>query len=476
MPARALLAVLLLIPLTATAADVTPTVTVDASREIGCLRPLHGGSDVPIQSGGLVDLSAAYRELALPLVRLHDCRWPAADIVDMHAVFPNPAADPASPASYTFARTDACIDALVKTGAKVVYRLGESIEHTPRQYFVHPPADIDHFAAQCVGIVRHYNEGWADGAHHGIQYWEVWNEPENRPRCWTGTDDQYFALYAATARAIKTRWHTLKVGGPAVGYTGKVVDGRFEPGDFVVSFLKFCRDRSVPLDFFSWHLYTNDAAEYAVRARGLRDLLDRTSFKATELHLNEWNYLPDNQWIALDATTQGPPRDRYFARATGPEGAAFAAAVLTTLQDTPVDAANFFATNTQPLGLFNEHGTPRKAFYAFKAFARLLETPVRLETRVDGGRLHACAGTDANRSRVAILVSSTDPAHTSIRLALDRLPWTGPSACAISFVDGDHDFAPVRSRRLSDGESAVDLRLSGPCVALVVLTKDNQNH
>ena len=59
---------------------------------------------------------------------------------------------------------------------------------------MHPPADAAKWAAICVGIIRHYNEGWANGFHHGIRYWEIWNEPENRPAMWTGTDEDYLAL------------------------------------------------------------------------------------------------------------------------------------------------------------------------------------------------------------------------------------------------------------------------------------------
>src|SRR4051794_26454485 len=150
-------------------------ISVDCSKVIGTIRPLHGGNDGPIQFGGLVDLSAFHRELGIPYVRLHDCRWPNGDVVDLHVVFPDSKADPALAESYVFGPTDDCIAAVLRTGARVVYRLGESIEHTPRQYHVHPPADYDRWAAACVGIIRHYNEGWAQGSRAGIQYWEIWN-------------------------------------------------------------------------------------------------------------------------------------------------------------------------------------------------------------------------------------------------------------------------------------------------------------
>ena len=67
---------------------------VDCSQVTGEIRPLHGGNCGPLQYGELVDLTAYHRELAIPYARLHDCHWPNPDVVDFHAVFPNPDADP----------------------------------------------------------------------------------------------------------------------------------------------------------------------------------------------------------------------------------------------------------------------------------------------------------------------------------------------------------------------------------------------
>ena len=27
-------------------------------------------------------------------------------------------------------------------------------------------------------IIRHYTEGWADGMHRDMQYWDIWNQPD----------------------------------------------------------------------------------------------------------------------------------------------------------------------------------------------------------------------------------------------------------------------------------------------------------
>jgi hypothetical protein len=90
---------------------------------------------------------------------------------------------------------------------------------------VHPPKDFDRWARVCVNIIRHYNEGWADGFRHNIRYWEIWNEPDLMPPSpmWTGTAEEYFRLYAVAAEAIKAHDSALKVGGRALA--GLVKEG-----------------------------------------------------------------------------------------------------------------------------------------------------------------------------------------------------------------------------------------------------------
>lgn len=279
---------------------------VDLGSPAGTFRALHGLNKGPLSPGGLIDLTESIRDLRPPSIRLHDCHWPYPDVVDIHTIFPRFEADPRVPAHYDFARTDAYLEAVRRTGADMVYRLGESIEHDPTKKHVHPPKDADQWAAIGLGIIRHYNEGWAGGHRWNIRYWEIWNEPENRPAMWTGTDEDYFRLYRATARAIKTRYPHLKVGGPAVGHSGDWKDGVFRPSAFVIRFLSFCREQSLPLDFFSWHGYTADPSEYSRKARALRRLLDDFGFTATESHLNEWNYLPNfftGNWEGLACST-----------------------------------------------------------------------------------------------------------------------------------------------------------------------------
>ncbi len=144
-------------------AEDPAVLTVDFAKPHGTLRALHGVNKGPLVPGGLIDLTEAQRALGIPFTRLHDCHWPNPDVVDMHAIFPDPAADPEDPKSYVFGPTDEYIAAVRATGAQIVFRLGESIEHTTIKRHVHPPADLARWTAAAVGMIRHYNDGWAGG-------------------------------------------------------------------------------------------------------------------------------------------------------------------------------------------------------------------------------------------------------------------------------------------------------------------------
>jgi xylan 1,4-beta-xylosidase len=162
-------------------------------------------------------------------IRLHDCPYRMMDTVDMHLLFPNFDADPDDPAQYRFTQTDDYIQAICNLGAEVVYRLGESIEHYQHKSYVCPPVDNAKWARICVNIIRHYNAGWANGFHHGIRYWEIWNEPDLGPLCWTGSDAEFIALYTTAAKAIKAYDANLMVGGPAFARVACADDSFLSP-------------------------------------------------------------------------------------------------------------------------------------------------------------------------------------------------------------------------------------------------------
>lgn len=377
----------------------------EAILDIGALdgtkvRALHGVNNGPVTYGGLVDVSDLYRAVRVPVVRLHDPNWPHAWEVDIHTIFPDFSRDPEDPASYDFARTDDYLASVVATGAQIVYRLGESIEHAARKYFVHPPADPKKWAQVCLGIIRHYNEGWADGHAYGIAHWEIWNEADNPDQgvMWSGTDDEYFALYAETARTIRAAFPDLLIGGPACTMINEA---------HTREFLRRCRDDRLPLDFFSWHTYADQVSALSDNAARVDGWLAEYGFGDVEIHLNEWNHIAD-----VDPADTEPARVRRFLfdRVKGPEGASFAAGALCALQDTSVTIANYY--DGQPrgwyCGLFDDFGAPLPTYGVFREFGRLSGLP-RVRATFDGFAHGLYAVAAAQERGVEVLIANPTP-------------------------------------------------------------------
>jgi hypothetical protein len=247
------------------------SVKVDFSREVGTIRPLHSVNVGPISYGGMVDATGRFKEAGFPLVRLHDCQWPEPAVVDIHTIFRDFRQDAAQPENYYFLRTDDYLESIVKAGSRIYYRLGESIEHSPRKYDVHPPADYEKWAAICVGIARHYNEGWADGSGMASSIGKFGMSRRSCRRC--GRErSRLLPACETTARALKARFPNVKVGGPGAADAGGFKDG--VSSNAFRERLRARKKRELPLDFFSWHRYGDEPSDFVAHARGVREMLN----------------------------------------------------------------------------------------------------------------------------------------------------------------------------------------------------------
>lgn len=396
------------------AGETAPYANVDFSKKAGIIKPLHGVNESPIVFNGSLP---EFIEAGIPYVRLHDVggRYGGSCFVDIPNVFPDFNADPEDPNSYDFAFTDAYIATLVNSGVKVFYRLGVTIEnyHKIKAYRIHPPADNLKWAKICEGIIRHYNEGWAKGFKYGIEYWEIWNEPENPPM-WTGTKEQFFELYRVAANYLKKRFPEIKVGGYAscgfYAITGENTSSFYK--SFVQYFNDFLKYISAPgtrapLDFFSWHLYFANPDTIAKHAEYVRSKLDENGFANVESIFNEWN---DNTRI-----DESDLRRTYL-------GASNVGAAFCIMQDAPIDKAMYY--NARPggvyCGLYEPPNKLAKSYFVFKAFNELkkLGNAALCESSRDRG-IYVCAAISDSGKERAILVSNNSPDRKRVKMSFN---------------------------------------------------------
>jgi len=359
--------------------------------------------------------------------------------VDVSRVFPLFHLDPAVPENYDFRETDDYIAKTLDIGAKVSYRLGESIEWSTKLYRVHPPKDYEQWAKICIGIIRHYNEGWANGFRHNIEYWCIWEEPENVPQLWTGTWDDYIRLYVTAAKAIKARFPNVKVGGPAMG----MGSARRE---LVERLLAACRQHAAPLDFFAVTRYATHPQDLIALPAVLRQLLDEHGFPATEVHISEWNYFPGD-WSKIGELEHCLWLERTIQ---GADGAAFICAVLSGWQDTPLDMGFFYVGSAlSHWGLFDPVcRKPRTNYYGMLAFARLAEYAQRVAARCAGRDTWVLAGRKAHGPMALLIACWQGPAARIVVQLKD--PTLAAARCRLQLVDAVHNLAPVPAASAAD--------------------------
>lgn len=368
---------------------------------VGKMKPMHAVNNgpkktPPEQSCGNFK---EYKAAKIPYARTHDASFCSAyggeHTVDVHAIFPDFSKNPYDERSYDFTLTDEYLQTIIDAGTNVFYRLGSKIEHWSKKYGTIVPADFHKWAVICEHIIRHYNEGWANGFHFNIEYWEIWNEADgiagngDHPN-WSGTAEEYYEFYVEAASHLKKRFPHLKIGGPALSYLGNV--------EWLDGFLKSIKqsDKKVPLDFFSWHVYTNDPMKVKERAEQAREILDREGFFDTETNLNEINYLKSGWTVDFDKTIE---------EICSIHGAVFLSSIMEVGQKSPLDMMMYYDArlNTGWNGLFAPYTyKPLKGYYALKSFSTVYELENEAQSDSDDKDLYVVAATDGKTNRAII--------------------------------------------------------------------------
>lgn len=373
------------------------TVNFDLDKACGKIKIMHAvnnGPQMPAKTQTRSNFEA-YQAAKIPYARYHDAGfWEAIGgphVVDITAVFPDFSKDADDPESYDFFYTDRYIESTIQAGAEPFYRLGEGIEHGEKKYHIMPPDDPEKWASICEHIISHYTQGWADGFFHKIEYWEIWNEPDcTDSSMWIGTQQQFFDLYEITATRIKSKFPHLKIGGPAISQSA------FGDLTWAGEFMEYMSKRNVPMDFFSWHIYTSSTDETLKIAQDIRSMLDKNGYTATESILNEWNYLRD--WT-----------DNFvysIEQIIGIKGAAFEAAMMCTSQNAPVDMLMYYdARICEFNGLFDFYTSrPIKGYYPIKMFSRLYELGSQVECECQEKDIYAL-GAKNDKGEAAFMIA-----------------------------------------------------------------------
>ncbi len=355
---------------------------------------------------------ADYKAARIPYSRNHDSAvcgiYGGPYSHDITFIFPNFDADPYDPDSYDFACTDESILVCLDAGTKTFFRLGQTIEHQIKKHGTLPPKDFKKWAVICEHIIRHYNEGWANGYELDMPYWEIWNEPDLDPdestnkRTWGGTKAQFFDLYEITAKHLKACFPHLKIGGPALAHNEEWAE------DFLCEMQK----RNVPMDFFSWHIYCTEPMDMTAKAERMKALTVKYGYEKAESILNEWNYV------------RGWEEDYLYSIKAihGVKGAAFTMACISEAQQAPIDMLMYYDTRPSCFNGAFDYYTYEKlpGYYPLYWYGMLYNCVKEIKADNKIENIYSLCGVDVNGKSTSIIThySENDDTQTK-KISLD---------------------------------------------------------
>ncbi|MCC6446921.1 MAG: hypothetical protein IT210_26145 [Armatimonadetes bacterium] len=182
---------------------------------------------------------------------------------------------------YDWSRLDPYMEALARTGAKVVAAL--TIKPKPlfpaTDHSVWQPTDRAAWQGLLFEMARRYSR------ERGIvSHWEIGNETDigesgGSPYLIPDPGD-YFEFYRTAIEPIRRAAPGAEVGGPAACW----IDNEPLPG-----FVARCKASGTPLNFVSWHIYNDDASRHALGVEKAKRLLADYPGPRPEMMVTEWS-------------------------------------------------------------------------------------------------------------------------------------------------------------------------------------------
>jgi xylan 1,4-beta-xylosidase len=438
----------------AIAAEPLRQLSVDASQSHSVIRSLQGVDGLPMgaDAGALgildgPDLRSAWRAAHVDAVRTYIWHARLDTVNNAASLFPNWAADSDNPASYNFALADAAVRASREIGAEILFTIASSIPQNTR-----PPAELGKWGDVVRHIVLHYNKGWANGFTNAVRYWEIGDEPDLNTFHFSGTPEQFYAMYEAAAHAVKSVDAQLQVGGPGLAFPLN------ESAPFREGFLSFVQSHSLPFDFFSWKWYsdaTEDPWDIPRVSVTTTKVLTEHGLAKTPQFITNWNF---------DAIPTARPDDLTRA--------AYESAALTYMQSTILARAFIFRGDAamgspkdpdadKTTRMFNADGTPLKSALAFTAVGRMLDTPERLTvTGSDDNGFAVLAGRNSARDEVQVLITNyAISPHFLAPTDVKSLDFDLPIAATRVHVS--MALPPRRTEATAKNNGGYDLRITG---------------
>ena len=318
--------------------------------------------------------------------------------------------DPNDPKQYDFSEIDQAVKAAIDNGLEPLI-----IFFTDNK----KPSNLDDYGIYAQNVAKHLTQGWNNGYNYEIKVFRFGNEPDNFG-FWQDTQENWFAMYVAWAKALKSVNKNFILDGlalmsPRVGSDGGLpsFDDTDKVSDWITNFLAYVKKNNAYVDLVSIHAYAplpyfGFYDNYRLLNNELEKHPNLSNIYGTPRAANdEWNLLLGDFWSGF----YGKQFDTAWA-ASGrvnslismiEQGVWLSIPMFGTFNDTR-EGKGEGGCHDFLLVDCNAQGKP--SYYAFQGFNQLSGTNRVETTGTDHMNLAAIAGKKNNE--VVIVISNHD--------------------------------------------------------------------
>lgn len=283
--------------------------------------------------------------------------------------------------------------------------------------FKSSPCDYEAWEKLCYDIALHYRN-----SKLSVQAHEIWNEPDladgkGKKIFYSGTWDEYIRMYESAVKGIRKADPYASVGGLSLAFVQYFSSGNIR------EFLEYVRDNDLPLDFVSYHNYSND--NYIRNTDQMNCYLSMygDTFSNVGLHLNEFHVLD-----TIGITTE---------KASCADAASKAMFAIEKLADMPTVTSVNWATwrdNGEGLNMVGNMNGERYAMY--HAIEVYNDLPLDRVSFTGSKYVSGMAAIDEDHAGVILYTRSAK--NKPVTVVLNNLPYEGNVDVFIYAIDKDH--------------------------------------
>ena len=275
---------------------------------------------------------------------------------------------------------------------------------------------------------------------------EIWNEPD-RPEFFSGTIQNYLAIYSALAPRVRAQYPQIGIGG--MGLAGSESD--MGTGDSALfSLIDHAAEHGLPLDFLSWHNYGIGASMRYTRIPERLDAALAAHGMAADLFVTEWNVRATTARNSheFDTSSSAANMVTFLSSAVGQgvDGNAFF-----MLWDTD-DQEGIADLTGKALGAMTARALKKPVWRTMElVYPMADETRFGVQVPDNEYALGLLATWDGNRARVALANDAVEPEWVWTRGCREIGMEPGETAILVRDAGGTTTSPPERAALIAEG-------------------------